>query len=367
MKQDARKLDHKALEEMRIRAVEQVHSGVSPEDIIRFLGLSRATVYNWLANYREGGWDALKAKKIPGRPHSLSEQQKSQVFHWINGRDPRQYKFVSSLWTRKIIAKLIHRKFKIKMSVTTVGRLLAEIGMTPQKPIRRAYQRDPVAIDKWQKEKFPIIHKRTGGPDAEFFPHSSKLDGDHQKKHSQRENHLVFVDEAGFMLNPLVRKTWAPRGCTPAIKSFDSHARISVIGAMTISPKRSHCGFYFHLLNDNANFSGYSIVEFIKIVARKIRSPMILLWDAIPIHRSKPVINYVKRQRRIIVEPFPPYAPELNPVDMVWGYVKYDRLPNYSPPNLAELRKHVKSEFRRLQKQPKLLEALFSRTGLSLD
>lgn len=183
----------------------------------------------------------------------------------------------------------------------------------------------------------------------------------------RRHAYIVFVDEAGFMLAPVVRRTWAPRGCTPVIKIAEPHGRISVIGAITISPRRRHFGFYFQLSADNVNMRGDSVVQFIEHVRRKIRGPITLLWDQIPIHGGRPVANYLARHRRLVVEPFPPCAPELNPVDNVWSYVKYHRLPNYTPPHLAELRERITIEFCRLQKRPDLLRAFFNHTGLSLD
>jgi transposase len=139
-----------------------------------------------------------------------------------------------------------------------------------------------------------------------------------------------------------------------------------VIGAITISPKQRRFGFYFLLSEDNANFRGESVMQFIEHVRRKIRRPITLLWDRILIHRAKPVAKWLAKHRAVVVEPFPPHAPELNPVDNVWSYVKYDRLPNYTPRDLSELRERITAEFSRLQKRPDLLKAFFERTGLSL-
>jgi putative transposase len=183
----------------------------------------------------------------------------------------------------------------------------------------------------------------------------------------KRHAYIVFVDEAGFMLEPLLRRTWAPRGCTPVVKISEPHGRISVIGAITISPKRRLFSFYFQLSADNANFRGESVVQFIEHVRHKVRGPITLLWDQILIHRAKPVTDYFARHRRLVVEPFPPYAPELNPVDNVWSYVKYNRLANYCPRNLDELRERITAEFYRLQRQPDLLRSFFKHTGLRLD
>ena len=181
----------------------------------------------------------------------------------------------------------------------------------------------------------------------------------------KRLAYIVFVDEAGFMLSPTVRRTWAPRGCTPTLRVSAPHERISAIGAITISPVRRRFSFYFHLSGDNANFHGQSVVWFIERLRRRLRSPMTLLWDSIPIHRSDPIIRYLRRRRRIVVEPFPPYAPELNPVDNVWSYTKHGRLANFCPSNLSELRKCVNEELSRVQSRPDLLRAFFDQTGLS--
>jgi putative transposase len=183
----------------------------------------------------------------------------------------------------------------------------------------------------------------------------------------KRHAYIVFVDESGFMLGPLRRHTWAPRGCTPVIKITSPHERISVIGAITISPRYKHFGFQFCLSEDNANFHGDGVVRFVDALRRRLRGPMTILWDTIRIHLGRPVELYLASHRTMVVEPFPPYAPELNPVNYVWSYVKYGRLPNYCPPDLSHLRRSITAEFRRLQKRPKLLESLFRRAGLPLD
>ena len=169
------------------------------------------------------------------------------------------------------------------------------------------------------------------------------------------------------MLGPTVRRTWAPRGCTPVIKVADPHGRISVIGALRLAPKWRRFSFYFQLSQDNANFHGGSVAAFVKALYSRIQCPMTVLWDEIRVHRAKPVRDYLAKHRRIVIEEFPPYAPELNPVDYVWAYVKYQRLPNYTPPNLSELRQRITVEFTRLQRRPDLLQSFYKHTGLGCD
>ena len=139
---DARKLDHRTLEEMRVRAVRSVQNGQSPEVVAQALGINRTTIYDWLAQYRRGGWGALKAKPVPGRPRKLSGRAIKWIYDTVTQKSPLQLKFEFALWTREMIAKLIMDKFGVKLSVSSVGRLLAQLGLTCQKPLRRALEQD---------------------------------------------------------------------------------------------------------------------------------------------------------------------------------------------------------------------------------
>jgi transposase len=109
-KNDARKLDHKTLEAIRIRAIEQVQAGESREVVIKALGFTRACIYNWLAAYRSGGWHALRAKPLKGRPRKITGRQMKWIYNAITLKNPLQFKFEFALWTRPMIRALIHDK-----------------------------------------------------------------------------------------------------------------------------------------------------------------------------------------------------------------------------------------------------------------
>ena len=168
MKRDGRTLDHATLETIRMMAIERVREGESPAAVIASYGFNRTTIYKWInAAMQPGvGIKALRSTKATGRPRTLTARQENQVFRWINGRDPRQYGLDFGLWTRTVVAQLVAQKFGVKIGVTAVGELLAKLGLTPQKPLQRAYQRDPEAIERWQRETFPAIArqaKKQGG------------------------------------------------------------------------------------------------------------------------------------------------------------------------------------------------------------
>ena len=166
---DGRKLDHKTLEALRIRAVGQVEQGAHPEDVAAALGLHRKTVYDWLAKYREGGTDALKARAVPGRPPKLGGPQLARLYALIAGQDPRQMQFEFALWTREMIREVIRREFKVALSVVSVGRLLRKLGLSPQRPLHRAYQQDPDVVQRWKNEAYPAIRAEAEAAGATVY------------------------------------------------------------------------------------------------------------------------------------------------------------------------------------------------------
>src|ERR1035441_6688574 len=167
---DARQLSHDILEDMRRRAVMAVQAGQSPEVVGKAFGLNRTTIYDWLAQYRRGGWGALKAKPLAGRPPKLSGKEMQWVYNTVTQKNPLQMKFAFALWTRAMVAKLIKDKYGIRLAANSVGRLLAQLGITPQRPLYQALERDPSLVTKWLKTEFPKIKKaaQTQGADIYF-------------------------------------------------------------------------------------------------------------------------------------------------------------------------------------------------------
>lgn len=217
MKRDGRKLDHRTLETIRMMAIERIREGEPPATVIASYGFNRTTIYKWINAVRQPGVGikALRSTPATGRPRSLTEAQERQVFRWINGRDPRQYGLDFGLWTRTVVAELVARKFGIKLGVTAVGELLAKLGLTPQKPLQRAYQRDPEAIERWQRETFPAIAHQAKKQGADVF----------------------FWDESGFRADTVHGKTWGVRGQTPIVQvpgqrqSFSAASAVNANGA----------------------------------------------------------------------------------------------------------------------------------------
>ena len=145
---DGRKLDHKTLEVLRLRAVDQVQHGAHPEEVAMALGLHRKTVYGWLKKYRDGGLGALLARPVPGRPPRLAPLQMRRLWTLVAGADPRQLQFDFALWTTEMVRELIRREFGVGLSAVSVGRLLGKMGLSQQRPLWRAYQQNPEAVTR---------------------------------------------------------------------------------------------------------------------------------------------------------------------------------------------------------------------------
>lgn len=183
----------------------------------------------------------------------------------------------------------------------------------------------------------------------------------------RRKAHLVFLDESGFMLTPTVRRTLAPRGKTPILRSWDRHDRISAISAVTVSPKRRRLGLYSRLLPDDANAHGEDTVAFLRQLRRHIPGPMTILWDRGNIHdRSRVVRAYLAEHPEVVTEKFPGSAPETNPDEMVWQHTKHGRLSNFTPEDTAELRAALVEEFERIHAKPELLAAFIRHAGVPI-
>jgi transposase len=178
------------------------------------------------------------------------------------------------------------------------------------------------------------------------------------RKARRRRAHLIFLDESAFMLTPTVRRTLAPRGQTPILRSWDRHDRISAISAVTVSPRRRRVGLDFRPLPDDANAHGEDTVEFLRQLRRHIPGPMTILWDRGQIHdRSKVVRAYLAKHPEVVTEKLPSYAPETNPDEMVWQHTKHGRLASFAPDDTAELRAVLVEEFGRIHGKPELLSA----------
>lgn len=174
------------------------------------------------------------------------------------------------------------------------------------------------------------------------------------------------MDESGFMLTPLVRRTLARRGYTPLLHPWNRRDRISALSAVTQSPRRGKAGLRFKLLPDNCNVHDVDVIGFLKDLQGHVRRPWVILWDRNQIHdRSGRVRAFLAARPWIRTEQFPAYAPELNPDEQVWQYGKYERMANFAPWTTDHLRRRIRAELSRLSRRPDLLASFIRHAGLS--
>jgi transposase len=253
------------------------------------------------------------------------------VFRWVNGRDPRQYGLDFGLWTRAIVVELIQKKFGIALGLTAVGELLARLGLTPQKPLQRAYQRDPEAIDKWQQETFPAIAKQAKEQGAEIF----------------------FWDESGFRADTVHGKTWGVRGQTPVVQRPGQRQSISAASAVN-----SKGGFWFCTYEGALNAELF--VELLGEMMKYRRKPLHLVLDSLPAHKTALVKKYVaSTEGRLTLHFLPGYAPDLNPDELVWSHVKRTGTARRPLQKGEKLRDKIEAQLATLQKLPNLVRSFF--------
>jgi transposase len=329
---DGRKLDHKTSEHLRQQAVQRVREeGESPSAVIKSMGLCRTTIYRWLRAYDQGGMPALDSTKACGPKPKLTVKQKQQVRNWIVGKDPRQYGFDFGLWTRQIIAELIQTRLQITLKLTAVGRLLASLEITPQKPLRRAYERDPKAVSQWVKKDYPKLRQRAKTLGATIF----------------------FLDEAGFSSEPTLGKTYGLKGQTPIAKTTGQRQKVNAISAVSAKG-----GFWSQVYTGTLNAKRF--VEFLKAFRKGGRGRVFLVVDGHPSHRAKVVKEYVKATRgKLELHFIPPYAPDLNPDEFVWQHAKTNGVSKKPLKKNESLKERVKADLSAIKSNPKLVRSFF--------
>lgn len=333
MKRDGRTFDHETLEAIRMMAIERVREGERAAAVMASYGFNRTTIYKWIAATLQPGVGikALRSTRGTGRPRSLSAAQERQVFRWVNGRDPRQYGLDFGLWTRAIVVELIDKKFGIRMGVTAVGALLAKLGLTPQKPLQRAYQRDPQAIEQWQCKTYPAIARR------------AKVQG----------AHVFFWDESGFRADTVHGKTWGVRGQTPVVHRPGQRQSISAASAVNAKGAFWFCTY-------SGALDGELFVVLLKKMMRHRRRPVHLVLDSLPAHKKAIVGEYVQSTRgKLTLHFLPGYAPDLNPDELVWSHVKRTGAARRPLQKGEKLRDRIEEQLADMQKNPHLVHSFF--------
>lgn len=327
---DGRSIDHISLQVIRQQAVKAVMGGQPATSVAAALGVNVRTLFRWLSAYACGGQNALLAQPIPGRPPKVTAEELRWIAETVRDKAPWQMKLEFGLWTLSLIGEVIYRQFGKRLTKPSVARIMRILGFTPQKPLYRAWQQNPVLVEAWQTNEFPALKaqaKRTGAV-------------------------IYFADEAGLRSDFHAGTTWAPCGQPPIVKATGRRFGLNLLSAVSL---RGDFRFMVH----DGSVTATVFREFLSRLMKGAEQPIILVVDGHPIHKAKRVREYVEQQQgRLKLVFLPPYAPQLNPDEQVWGYVK-PRVAKQVPETKAEMKRLLIGALRRLQKLPALVKSFF--------
>ena len=324
----------KAEEQYGVRrwAVEQILKGGRVEDVAASLGYDRSTVFAWMKRYGDGGLSALNTKARSGRPPKLDPQQRTKLLRTIVGADPRQLRFAFALWTREMVAELVERDFGVIMSVSAVGRMLRRAGLSPQRPLWRAYQADPDAVEAWKRETFPAIRAEAAKVGAV----------------------VLFEDEASLRSDFHSGTTWGVVGQTPIVKTTGARYRVNMISAVS-----AQGALKFALTERNVDSEVF--IDFCKRLQHDYGDrPVFLVVDGHSSHKSKKTQEWVEStngQFRLFY--LPAYSPQLNPDEWVWNNVKSARVGRAGIVSADDLRIKAIAALQRLVDLPDIVRGFF--------
>ena len=329
---DARCLSPNAQEDLRFRVVQAIRQGMRKSAAARTFGVSRTSIDRWLSIVELGNITSLKSKPR-GRPKGtrMAPHEAATTVRLITDRCPDQLKLPFALWTREAVQQLLAERFGLEVSVWTVGRYLAKWGLTPQKPLRRAYERDPIAVQHWLNEEYPGIEKQAKAAKAEIhWGDQMGLRGDHQTGTS-----------------------YGRRGRTPVIPGTGQRFRCNMMSTITNRGELSFMVF-------KENFNGAVFIKFVRRLLRLRRRKVLLILDRHPVHRSAEVKRWLARHAdRLELFFLPGYSPDLNPDEFLNQDVKSNALGRQRPATRAEMIEGVRSYLRSTQRQPAIVKSYF--------
>jgi len=331
-KKDARSISRDGQEAIRLQAVKAVLGGMKKIDAAEHFGIHRGTVQRWMKEYREGGKRALKKKK-QGRPQGkkIDQKQAKMISRLITDKTPDQLKLPFMLWTRDAVRELVHYRTGVYVSLPTVGRWLKDWGFTPQKPVRRAFEQDPVAVQRWLDEKYPAIRK------------AAKKEG----------AQIHWGDEMGMRSDHQTGTSYGLRGKTPVIpgtgKRFSCHMVSTVTNRGTLR---------FMIFKER--FKADVFVRFLRRLIKSSKRKVYLIVDGHPVHKSGKVKKWVEKNKKDVrLFYLPSYSPELNPDEFLNQDVKSNAVGRRRAESQSELMADVRGYLRSTQKQPEIVRSYF--------
>lgn len=332
-KQDARKLSPEGQEDLRRRVMAAVEGGMGVTEAARTFGVTRQSIHNWVNAVEARGVAALKARRRGPKPggRSLAPHQRASLVRSITAGCPDQLRLPFALWTRDAVIELTQRRFGISLSRSTMGRYLREWGMSPQKPVRRAYERDPAAVRRWLEEEYPAICEKARLQKAEIH----------------------WADEMGLRSDHQTGTSWSKRGVTPTIPGTGQRFGCNMISAVT---NRGSLAFMVF----TERFTASVMLRFLRRLVGQVGRKVFLVVDGHPVHRSAQVRRWVaSKSESIEMFHLPPYSPDLSPDEFLNNDVKSNAVGRRRPADRKDLLADVRSYLRSTQRQPEIVQRYF--------
>ena len=329
---DTRCLSPDAQEGLRFRVVQALRGGMKKSVAARTFAVSRTSIDRWLNIVELGNITSLKSKPR-GRPKGtcLAPHEAATTVRLITDRCPDQLKLPFALWTREAVQTLLAARFGLEVSVWTVGRYLAKWGLTPQKPLRRAYERDPVAVQRWLDEEYPAIERQAKAEKAEIH----------------------WGDQMGLRSDHQTGTSYGRRGQTPVIPGTGQRFRCNMMSTITNRGELSFMVF-------KENFNGAVFIQFATRLLRLRRRKVLLILDRHTAHRSAEVQAWMARHpQQLQVFFLPGYSPDLNPDEFLNQDVKSNALGRQRPATRGEMIADVRSYLHSTQRRPAIVRSYF--------
>ena len=331
---DARSIGREAQQQLRRQAIRLRKSGRTHADIAEIVGVHPSTVRKWCKAYQREGAKGIELKKRgrkPGQKRTLSPEQERELQRMITDKTPDQLKMRFALWTRRAIQELIHRLWGIQMPIRTVGEYLQRWGFTPQKPLRRAYEQNPVAVQKWLDQDYPAIAARAKAEGAE----------------------IQWGDETGLRSDSQHGRCYAPRGKTPVIRLNAKRESMNLISSITNQGK-------VRFMTYTGSMNSQRLIEFLKRLVKDAGRKVFLILDNLRVHHSKLVKAWLaENTEKIEVFHLPSYSPELNPDEYLNCDLKAGVHSGAPARSTGKLKAKIISHLRMLQKRPERVRSYF--------
>jgi transposase len=340
-KPDARHLSIETQNYLRQQAIRLRQQGKGVNHISEYLGVHRNTVSEWWWEYEQYG-DAALYQQERGRQvgdgRTLSPTEEAGIQAAMQGHFPEEYSIDSALWTRGAVQALIEQLCGVTMPIRTVGEYLNHWGYSPKKPLERAYEQDPKAVQEWIEQEYPQIEQRARAQGAQ----------------------IQWGDESGLCSTEYGGRGYAPVGQTPEIRpSQRQRERVNYIASVS-----NQGSIQFMLYT--CRLTAETFIKFCERLIENRSSKLVWIVDRHPVHREAVVQQWVRKHaQKIELFYIPSYSPQLNPVEYLNGDVKqgvHDKPPTRT---LSQLKQRVLSQLRRLQKLPAHIRNYFKHPSIA--